>query len=346
MRDDRVPDYEALLRRTDAPPGSSWNVFGEGDQLGALNFLTPQRIVEAAQLIKRGAVFNLDYHLNAFMPNLSPSRSPMQHHIFSNNPNHRDDWIDSFYLQSTTQIDGLRHIRDPQHGFYGGVPDERIVEGERDLGISLAAEHGIVGRGVLIDAARYYAAQGQPLDPWELHRITPHDMDAIAAAQGVSYRSGDILLLRCGWTEFYTALSPEERAALPNYTMPTEEQRKERPRIGCPGLDQSREMLAWIWDHQFSLIASDNPGVECYPVNPDSGHVDSAEGQPKRGMNQNGMIHRPLIALLGLLLGELWALDELAADCAADGVYEFFLCSKPLNLIGGVGSPANAVAIK
>jgi hypothetical protein len=58
------------------------------------------------------------------------------------------------------------------------------------------------------------------------------------------------------------------------------------------------------------------------------------------------MMHRPLIALLGLLLGECWKLDELAAACAADGKYEFLLTAKPLNLIGGVGSPANALAVK
>ena len=57
-------------------------------------------------------------------------------------------------------------------------------------------------------------------------------------------------------------------------------------------------------------------------------------------------MHHDLIALLGFVLGELFALDELADDCAADGVYEFMVTSKVLNLVGGVGSPPNAVAIK
>lgn len=70
------------------------------------------------------------------------------------------------------------------------------------------------------------------------------------------------------------------------------------------------------------------------------------EEVPARGPSHNGMLHRPLIALLGLLLGECWKLDELAAACAADGRYEFLLTAKPLNLIGGVGSPANAMAVK
>jgi hypothetical protein len=58
------------------------------------------------------------------------------------------------------------------------------------------------------------------------------------------------------------------------------------------------------------------------------------------------MMHRPLIALLGLIIGELWKLDELARDCAADGRHEFLVTAKPLNLLGGVGSPPNAMAVK
>ena len=60
----------------------------------------------------------------------------------------------------------------------------------------------------------------------------------------------------------------------------------------------------------------------------------------------NGGIHRPLLTMLGFALGEMWALEELAADCADDGVYEFLLTAKPLHLPGGAGSPANALAIK
>jgi len=58
------------------------------------------------------------------------------------------------------------------------------------------------------------------------------------------------------------------------------------------------------------------------------------------------MLHRPLIPLLGMPMGELWALDELAADCASDGVYEFLLTCKPLIVRGGAGSPPNATAVK
>ena len=326
----RVPAYAELLRRTDAPPGSSWHLFGRDDQLGTLNFLTPETAVAAARLVERGTVINLDYPLNTFVPSLAGTRPPTEHHIFSNNPNHRDDWVDSFYLQSTSQVDGLRHIRHPEHGFYGGVADDRIEVGTPELGIQLLAEKGLVGRGVLLDAVRYFQAVGDPLVPGARHAFTPSELDAMAAHFGVEPRSGDILLLHTGFAEHWIGCTPDQRA-----------QRK-----GGPGLIQSEEMLAWLWDHQISVAAADNGGLEVWPVEPDSGWVDPDEPPPARGPSHNGMLHRPLIALLGMIIGELWKLDELAADCAADGRYEFLVTAKPLNLEGGVGSPPNALAVK
>lgn len=93
------------------------------------------------------------------------------------------------------------------------------------------------------------------------------------------------------------------------------------------------------------MIASDNAGVEMFPVSPDSGWVLPDEPPPAAGPVHNGMMHRPLLALLGMPLGECWRLEEITAACVASGRYEFFLTAKPLSLIGGVGSPPNALAI-
>ncbi|GAA5128476.1 cyclase family protein [Pseudonocardia adelaidensis] len=326
-----TPTYEELTRRVDAPPGSSWGLFGRCDQLGTLNFLTEDRTAAAAGLVRRGATFNLDYPLNTFVPSISGTRPATEHHIFSNNPHHRDDWLDSFYLQSTSQVDGLRHIRHPRHGFYGGVPDGAVAEGTADLGIHLLAEKAIAGRGVLLDAVRYHDSIGDPLTLGKLTRFTPHDLDRVAEHCGVTVRPGDIVLLRTGFAESWLQLPPERRGDRGG---------------GGAGLDQSEEMLAWLWDHRIALMASDNGGLESYPVNRASGWVDPDEPPPPRGPSHNGMLHRPLLALLGMIIGELWKLDELAADCAADGTYEFLVTVKPLNLVGGVGSPPNAIAIK
>lgn len=311
--------YEELRRRTDAPPGSSWGLFGADDEVGTLNFITAESVVKAAGLIERGAVFNLDYSLSAFDPYPMSRRSAPHHHIFQRDRNHRDDYLDGFFLQGSTQIDGLRHMRHPEHGFYNFAADGDIEVGTSRLGIATMAEHGIVGRGVLVDVERF-------LDESASHRLCPRDLDEMAEAQKVSFYEGDILLLHTGWAESYLkALSDHEP-----------------PPSTVRGLAQTSAMVEWLWDHRFAVVAADTPTVEAFPVElSTSDFVDSQPGSPN-----NGMLHRPLIALLGMVLGELWRLDELAAACAADARYEFFVCAKPLNLVGGVGSPANAVAVK
>ncbi|MCC6917657.1 MAG: cyclase family protein [Alphaproteobacteria bacterium] len=303
-----------------------------------LNFLTPERTAAAAALVRRGATFNLDYPINAFMPPMNSTRHAAEHHIFANDANHRDDWLDSFYLQSTSQVDALRHIRHHRYGFYGGVGDDSIAVGTPDLGVQQQAEKAIAGRGVLLDAVRYGEAIGDPIAFGALKRFTPAYLDRMADHFDVDLLPGDLVLLRTGFAEQWLAMTRDERRAAMS--------KLDRSARGQAGIDQSDEMLAWIWNHQLSMLAADNGAVESWPINPGSGWFDPDEPPPPVHVSQNGMIHRPLIGLLGLVLGELWKLDELAADCAADGVYEFMVTVKPLNLLGGVGSPPNAIAIK
>lgn len=320
-----LPTYADLLARTDAPPGSAWHVFSHGDQLGTLNLLDAERARAAASLVRRGACFNLDYSLSAFSPPLSPNRRAARHTIFKNHDGRVvDDRLDDFYLQISSQFDGLRHHRHSVHGFYGGVADDAVAAGSEALGIQLAAERTIVGRGVLLDVARYLADRDAPLVLSAAIPIETKVLDEVAAAQGVRFEPGDILLLNTGWARY----AVEECTAQQRADLAT--------RFRFCGLTQSRDTLAWIWDHHFSVVASDTFAVEVMPPVDSSPFTD----------NVMRMMHPDIIALLGVHLGELWKLDELAADCAADGVYEFMVTAKPLNLVGGVGSPPNAIAIK
>lgn len=319
-----IPTYEALLARTDAPAGSSWYVFGADDELGSVNFMTPARIIDALKLATRGDIFSLDYEINAFPPN--PNRGSARHVIFGKHEDQRDDYLDSFYLQSTSQIDGLRHRRHTVHGFYNGVPDDAVDVGTTALGIQHWANSGIVGRGVLIDVERHLAAQGKSLDYERGEAFRVGVLDEAAAEQGVEFRPGDIVLMRTGWAGWFLgSLTEEERVARRAKGAPT------------PGLLQARETAAWLWDHQLTMIAADNAAVEAVPV---------ADPEPFFTETDRGLMHQELIAILGLALGELFRLDDLAKDCADDGRYEFAFISKPLALRGGVGSTANALAIK
>ena len=314
------------------PPHSSWEFFGAGDELGTINLLTPERVAAAARLIRTGERFGLDYAVNAFDPYPTGTRPATEHRVFANNEFHRDDWLDSFYLQSTSQLDALRHIGHPAYGFYNGLTSAENNGDSTRLGIHNWAETGIAGRGVLLDVARYFAAQGLEYDCETTVVLDVATLEAIAATQGVEWRGGDILLLRTGWAGNYVAKTRAQRVEF-------------NSRNKSPGLAQRTEILRWLWDHEIALVASDTPAVEADPVLESDFRVPG-ERPPERGVDHSGMLHRPLIALLGMALGELWKLDELAASCARDGRYDFFLTCKPLNIVGGVGSPPNALAVK
>jgi hypothetical protein len=98
---------------------------------------------------------------------------------------------------------------------------------------------------------------------------------AALASQGVALASGDILLLRTGWSGHYLRLGPDGQEAF------------RRGGMRAPGLGQSAEMVEYLWDHQVAMVASDNAGVEANPVNPDSGFVIPGEEAPERGPSHN-----------------------------------------------------------
>ena len=319
MTDLPFPAYEDLPVIEATGDRHAWGVFGAEDQLGTINRLTPERMARAAGLVHKGKAFNLSLPLDQPNPPVVDSRKSYRHDVFSTNRNSRDDKLDDFYLQASSQLDALRHMRFRELGFYNGLQEEDTDRGA--LGINLWADHGIVGRGVLLDVPRHMERRGTPLDP---SKDTPLEEDLLAEAlqaQGVETEEGDILLLRTGWMGYYLGLTAHERERLPHHLGPGG--------LGTPGLKATREMAGFLWDRGFALVAADNPAVEDTPGSPDV-----------------GFLHRRLIPLLGMALGELWDLEALAEDCAADGVYECMVVSVPLNLPRGVGSPANAIALK
>jgi kynurenine formamidase len=318
-----VPNYATLKENSSGPAGSAWGLFGFDDELGTINLLTADRVRGAARCVRSGKTFSLDWPVNAFDPQTSASRRPAVHTIFSKHPNGRDDYLDSFYLQGSSQLDGLRHQRHAEYGFYNGRADELIRPGTETLGIQRWTDHGVVGRGVLLDVDAFARARGGALDHAAGEAFDAALLDQVADAQGVILEEGDILMIRTGWSRFYIdELDAAGRAALARD-------------MHSSGLRQSVETIEWLWDHHFAAIVSDNVAVECVPAVSES---------PFEGSQR--LMHQELIALLGMCIGELWRLDELAADCSSDGVYECMVVSVPLNLVGGVGSPSNAVAIK
>lgn len=334
-----VPSYESLLARTDAPPGSSWGLFGADDEIGTLNFLTPEHRVRAAGLVRSGRTFSLDLPLDAFPQPLIPHRGAVQHSVFGLNGFHRDDRIDNLFPQATSQVDGLRHFGHPDHGFYNHADPQRLVAGDPLLGVQRFAEHGIVGRGVLLDIERYLEFRGEPIDHASPQSIPARVLEETAVHQGVDIEPGDILLIRFGWLGHRFALLGDESHTQDDATSETL-----TPLVSV-GLEASHETAAWFWNHQIAVAAADNVALEVWPATASALRVKAELEGRLQASSHTGMLHRILIPLLGLVIGELWQLDELADTCSTEGRYDFMVVSTPLMLPGGVGSPANAVAI-
>jgi kynurenine formamidase len=319
MRSDDLPSFDELPAKEGAPAESSWGVFGDDDGIGCLNFLTPGGVVAAARLVRDGKVFRLDAKLGFADPPLF-GRAGMTHTIVPLGPLANDDVLDSYNTQSGTQWDGLGHIGHNSYGrFYNDTTVDAIREqGNRKLGIHRWADR-VVGRGVLIDAYGFRQAQGQTVAPLERDAYTLEELEGALEKQNVTLEPGTIALVRTGWMEAYEALSPEEKAAIAPFD-----------KIRSIGVEASRRVVAWLWDHRVAAIATDSPAVEPLPMQ----------------LGDEGLLHYRALPLLGLPLGELFVLAPLAEDCARDGRYEFMLVSAPLPIDGGIASPPNAVAIK
>jgi kynurenine formamidase len=311
-----LPTYRDLLARTDGPPGTCWGLFGAEDELGTLNLITPEHAKASAALVETGEVFSLNW--NVELPDPAPFRRPPERHQVGAGGFGRDDWLDRFYLQGSSQWDSLRHIAHPRLGFYNGVPAARVDDpADGVLGIQRVARRGIVTRGVLLDVAAHQAEMGRPFRPDEGFRISAELLDEVARAEGVTIERGDVLLVRTGWTGWYTACSQTERDRIDRTT----------PQ---PGLEPVERTAEWLWDHHVAAVAADNLSLESMPLDLREGHF----------------LHFWLIPCLGMPIGELWWLDDLAAACARDRRWTFQLVSAPLNVHGGVGSPPNALAIR
>jgi len=316
----KIPSYDELPVRAGAPAGAAWGVFGDEDEVGTINLLTPERVVAATSSIRTGKVFALNLPINIPDPPLF-TRGKHTHtvKIFPGAEFVLDDFLDNFYPQASSQWDALAHVKHPIHGAYNGIPDTQMTgRGGMRLGIDNLARRGIAGRGVLADVARYYDRVGKSINFTKAESIPLDDVKAALEDEGVELQAGDILLIRIGWTKFYLSASAAIKEELSKETV-------------TPGIEGSERTARWLWDNHLAAVASDSPALEALP---------------KPAGEEMEFLHFHMLAFFGMPIGEMWNLEGLADDCAADGNYDFFLTSAPLNIPGGVGSPPNALAIK
>lgn len=309
--DARLKAYDELPVLGDSDVRHAWHVWGEHDRLGTLNRVTEQTVLAALRAPVSGSRFSLDLPLGAIDPPLY-GRRQFAHRVFDRNRNMVEDEITYLDPQGSSQWDSLRHIRAGRSGHFGGLAaeDEAVAE----LGVDAMVRFGLVLRGVLLDFPRYCAASGRSMDAHTEQPISVADLRDCARLQGTAWQPGDLLLVRTGFLAAYRERGgiPEDSLAMP----------------ATAGLDASADMARFLWDEGFAAVAADNPAVEVLPGDP-----------------AVGSLHRRLIPALGMPLGELWDLDDLAESCAAERRYECCVVSVPLRVPGGVASPANVMAI-
>jgi kynurenine formamidase len=310
-------DFKATAERV-----RNWGRWGQDDQLGTLNLVTAERLAAAAQLVRRGVPFDLGIPFDSSGPQVGTHGRTNPLHVmtetgqdqhFPGGFRYADDYI-VMPLQVASQWDGLSHVF-YEDQLYNGYPSSNISpHGAMTLDIAKISK-GVAGRGVLLDIASLRGVDWLPIG----EVITPEDLDAAAARQGVEVRPGDILLVRTGWRKKFTT----DGSAV--------EFMAGEPGIGMAAVD-------WLHDHDIAAIASDNWAVEVLIPEGDF-YGSEIEGYTLP-------LHCILIRDMGMTLGEIMDFEELAADCAADGVYEFFFCGPPLKITAAVGSPVNPLAFK
>ncbi|KAB5517414.1 hypothetical protein GE09DRAFT_1294483 [Coniochaeta sp. 2T2.1] len=316
-----LPKRKDLPKIEGAPEDAAW-FWGEKDEHGRLNLLTPERIAKAAAMVKHGHLVPLNLPLNMPDPAMF-GREDFEHKIKKLGPGAYDE-VFTCNPQSGTQWDGFRHFADQDsQKFYNGFTHEEI-DGEGTIttrcGAQAWAKTGIAGRGVLLDV---YSWAKKNFDPHTRHSITVQDLKDCAAAQGVTFEIGDILLVRSGWVDKYLSLDMAGRQELAD--------RKHHTDHTYVGLEATAGMLDFLHDNYFAAAASDNPTLEVWP--------------PTSFSRKDHCLHVFLLAMWGMPIGELWDLEGLAEKCKELGKYDFLLTSSPDYVIGSVGSHPNAMAI-
>jgi kynurenine formamidase len=314
MTDVRIPNFDELAGRL-----SNWDRWPGENGLGALNLVTPAKRLEASAAIRSGEAISLGFELRDGVPQPHASGRMNPLHLMTelptdappgyDGPVFADDLL-TMAIHAATHWDALSHCF---HGgqMYGGVAATEVTAQGAARNDILPVARRLVTRGVLADVARHRGVEVLPPG----HGIGADELRDTLDGQGVEVRPGDALLVRTGllgatkaagsWSEF-----TEHGDFFPN----------------TPGI--AVDALPLLHELGVCAIACDNWAVEQLTGGPVAFPV-----------------HELALVYMGMILGEIFELDELAIACATAGRYEFFFAGAPLPIAGGVGGPVNPIAV-
>jgi kynurenine formamidase len=299
-------EFEQLFREV-----ATWDRWRERPELGALHFITAERIAAAAGLVRRGVTVSLGRPLNTHggIDNPAPARHEMTMltdvDIGSGSLRFTKDYVGvDYHNEGHSHIDALCHVA---YGgmLYGGIPAAKVTSrGAAADAIGVLA-NGLVGRGVLLDIPRARGVRW--LEPGE--HVRPDDLDAAERAQGVRVEAGDILLVRTGHARRLSEVTAWDTS-----------QHK-------AGLHPSA--ARFLADRRVAALGSD-------------GNNDTA---PSATEGIAFPIHVLAINAMGIHLLDYLQFEDLVPLCAESDRWDFLFVASPLRIVGGTGSPVNPIAI-
>jgi kynurenine formamidase len=307
-----VEQFDALATKV-----SNWGRWGDHDQRGTLNLVTPEAVRKGAASVQAGEAFSLAMTLSLNGPQNGlgvPGRiNPVRTMLAVNHPMfdgpHSVAYSDDIVVtptQAATHWDALSHVSH-RGVMYNGVPAGAVdAFGAWKLGIEDAGT--VVSRGILLDVARHQGAGRLPGG----FAVTREILEAVEEAQGVPVEEGDIVLVRTGQAGAFL------NGDIDGY--------RNRP---VPGLDWD----APLFFHQRGVAAV---GLDTMPF----------ELLPSNVPDIVLPVHVLCLVMMGLLQGQNFVLEDLAAACAADRRYTFLLQATPERFLRSTGGLVNPVAIR
>ena len=306
-----LPDHLRQL----AARVSNTGRWGPDDQRGTLNLVDAAAVLRGVAAAREGRVFSLAIPFDEDGPQTGviPGRDNPRRTMLMVNALYTGDPADFCANDDavTMGVQAATHWDALAHvsyegRLYNGVEASTVDE----RGASrLGIEHfgPLVTRGIVADVARVHGVDHFA----DGHAITGDDLDAAVALAGVTVQPGDALLVRTGQMHFL--------------------RQGDRQRFANPSPGLSTRSVEWLHDHGIAAVATDTLVFEVWP--PEDPDVLLP-------------VHLLHLVDMGMPQGQLWALDDLAADCAADGRYEVLLCATPLPLTRSVGGPVAPTAVK
>lgn len=314
-----IPAMGELLK--DTP--SNWGRWGADDEVGSLNYLTPQEVLRGVQHIRKGEVVTLqrligDPKGDPVWPGREPAKRTMVFDEsswdgegapqFPGGLHYADDKLEAF-LQGSTQYDALGHVW-YDGKIWNGYDARTTVGGMEKASVAPLGDRGIVGRGILLDMARHRGKS--TMEKGET--FTHEDLMACAKAQGCTIEKHDILIIR---TNFIAQFFEDKDKFYTDFCE--------------PGLCFSKELVQWFHDMEIPNLVTDTIANEV-TIDPTTGVALP--------------LHCALMRNLGVTLTEICDLEKLAQSCADDGQYTFLYVAAPLKIHRATGSPVNPVVIK